>query len=297
MFGHLERDIVMVHGDDFVSTADVGDQRWLESMLEEKSEIPTDIIGHDGASMKQIKVLNRFITVKDCGYTYEPDARHAGMIVKEFGWQGAKTLSTPVSDMHHESEELLDREKFNKYQSLCARANFLVIVRIDLHFGAKECCRSMSRPMVRDWFKLKIHRTILDRLSEAGARGQVPGRARDADGLQRCKLGKQRVGQTEHRWRISHAPSKSWSKTQSLTGRISAECELYAVVKASAEAMGSQAVIRDMGESWSTVVYRDASEASGAIQCQGLGRRRHVDCTFVFVHGISVNPKVFKKAD
>ena len=26
-------------------------------------------------------------------------------------------------------------------------------------------------------------------------------------------------------------------------------------------------------------------------------RRRHVDCIFVFVHGISVNPKVFKKAD
>ena len=52
-FGHLERDIVMVHGDDFVSTAEVGDQRWLESMLEEKSEITTDIIGQDGASMKK----------------------------------------------------------------------------------------------------------------------------------------------------------------------------------------------------------------------------------------------------
>ena len=85
MFGHLKRYIVMVHGDDFVSIADVGDQRWLESMLEEKSEIPTDIIGNDGASMKQIKVLNRFISVKDSECTYEPDARHAGMIVKEFG--------------------------------------------------------------------------------------------------------------------------------------------------------------------------------------------------------------------
>ena len=144
MFGHLERDIVMVHGDDFVSTADVGE-----------SEITTDIIGHDGASTKQIKVLNRFITVKDSGYTYEPDARHSGMIVKELGWQGAKTLSTRVSDLHHESEELLDHEKFKKYQSLCARAN-LAEVRSDSHFGGKECCRSMSRPTVRDWSKLKI---------------------------------------------------------------------------------------------------------------------------------------------
>ena len=64
--------------------------------------------------MEQIKVLNRFISVKDSGYTYEPDARHAGMIVKELWWQGAKTLSTRVSDMHHKSEVLLDHEKFKK---------------------------------------------------------------------------------------------------------------------------------------------------------------------------------------
>ena len=35
------------------------------------------------------------------------------MIAKELGLQGAKTLSTPVSDMHHESEEVLDHEKFS----------------------------------------------------------------------------------------------------------------------------------------------------------------------------------------
>ena len=194
MFGHLERDIVMVHGDDFVSTADVGDQRWLESMLEEKSEITTDIIGHDGASMQQIKVLDRFISVKDSGYTYEPDARHSGMIVKELGWQGAQTLSTRVSDMHHDSEKLLDHEKFKKYLFLCARANFLAIVRIDLHFGAKECCRSMSRPTVRDWSKLKI----IGRFLTGCPRLVYEPKFQDEQGmltaLQRCKLGKQRGG-------------------------------------------------------------------------------------------------------
>ena len=31
MFGHQERDVVvMVHGGDFVSTADIEDLRWLE---------------------------------------------------------------------------------------------------------------------------------------------------------------------------------------------------------------------------------------------------------------------------
>ena len=38
---------------------------------------------------------------------------------------------------------------------------------------------------------------------------------------------------------------KSWSKTQSLSALCSAESAQYALVKASAEAMGFQSVIRD----------------------------------------------------
>ena len=42
-FEHQERHIVvMVHGDDFVSTADTGDLRWLERLLKEKFEFTTD---------------------------------------------------------------------------------------------------------------------------------------------------------------------------------------------------------------------------------------------------------------
>ena len=119
-----------------------------------KFEITTDIIGHEEEDKKQIKVLKKFIAVKDSGYTYE-HVRHSDMIVKELGLQGAQTLSTPVSDMHHESEELLDHEKVKKYQSLRARANFFAQDRIDLQLGAKDYCRPMSRPTVRDWSKLK----------------------------------------------------------------------------------------------------------------------------------------------
>ena len=36
-----------------------------------------------------------------------------------------------MSDMNHESEDLLDHEKFKKYQPLCAQANFLAIDRIN----------------------------------------------------------------------------------------------------------------------------------------------------------------------
>ena len=66
MFGHQGRDmVVMVRGGDFVSTEDIEVLRWLESMILEKFGITADIIGHDGASKKQIKVLNRFTSVND----------------------------------------------------------------------------------------------------------------------------------------------------------------------------------------------------------------------------------------
>ena len=78
-------------------------------MLHDVFEIRTVIIGHDEESKKQFKVLNRFISVEDGEYAYEPDVRLSEMIVKELGLQG---LSTPVSDVLHESVELLHHERF-----------------------------------------------------------------------------------------------------------------------------------------------------------------------------------------
>ena len=75
--------------------------------------------------------------------------------------------------------------------------------------------------------------------------------------------------------------TKSWSKTQSLIALSSAESELYALVRASAQAMEFQSVTRYLRQSWRTVGYSDASPALCVIQRQGLDRLRHVDCSFV----------------
>ena len=91
-------------------TADTEDLRSLESIFKDKFEIATGIVGHDGESKNQIKVLNRFISVNDSGYSYEPDVRHSEMIVKKLGLQRSTTLRTPVSDMHRKSEVFLDHD-------------------------------------------------------------------------------------------------------------------------------------------------------------------------------------------
>ena len=156
VFYHSIRDIdLIVHGDDFVSTGAEEDLQWLRVVFETKFELSTDVIGPEEKDSKVVKVLNRIISVSEHGYTYEADARHAEIIIRDLGLSEAKGVSSPWSEEHFEEEELLDHERFKRYQSICARANFLVLDRIDIQFATKECCRSMAKPTITDWARLK----------------------------------------------------------------------------------------------------------------------------------------------
>ena len=100
--------------------------------------------------------------------------------------------------------------------------------------------------------------------------------------MQRCKLGMQRIRQTEQRRWGSHSLEPLHQELErdaiAHTALSSAESELYSLVKASVEAMGFQFVIRYLGESWSTVAYRDASAALDVKHREGLERLRQVGC-------------------
>jgi hypothetical protein len=296
MLWHPEKDIVvMVHGDDFISTADGDDLEWLKMVFETKFEISTEVIGHEHGDLKELKVLNRFISATEDGFVYESDVRHADILIKELGLENAKKVNTPVADVHHESDELLDHDKFKKYQSLCARANFMAIDRFDLQYAAKECCKAMSRPTMRDWAKLKrIGRYVIGRrrlvyryvfqdelaaavvYSDANWASDASDRRSTSGGV--IVLGLHYI--------------RSWSKTQSLVALSSAESELYAIVKASSEVLGFQSTIRDLGHKIGTIILSDASAALGIIQRQGLGRMRHIDCSFLFVQSLNANKVV-----
>ena len=293
IFRHHDRDIdVMVHGDDFISTADGEDLLWLEGLLGSKFEISTSIIGPEPQDEKQLKVLNRIIVVEDQGYTYEPDARHAEVIIRDLGLQGAKSVSTPIADDSHESDVFLDHERHKKYQSICARCNFLAVDRMDIQFASKECCRAMAKPTIKDWMKLKRlgrylvgkprliytypfqeEMTMLTAYSDANWASNAGDRKSTSGGV------------------ILHGRHfiKAWSKTQSLVALSSAEAELYAIVKTSSELLGLRSIIQSLGKTFGALIYSDASAALGVIQRQGLGRLRHVDCSFLFVQALNAD--------
>ena len=69
----------------------------------------------------------------------------------------------------------------------------------------------------------------------------------------------------------------SWAKTQSLIAKSSAESELYAVVKASTEALGIMTLAKELGDELKTRVHVDAAAAKGIEERSGLDKVRHID--------------------
>jgi hypothetical protein len=239
-----------------------------------------------------VKILNRVITVNEDGFEYEPDLRHAELMIKDMGLESAKSISCPYSEDQFEenANDKLEYDQFKKYQSLSARMNFLALDRIDIQFAAKECARKMSDPTVGDWNKLKrIGRYLkgcpryviqypfqewpesLTGLSDANWALDKETRKSTSGGI--VMFGKHYV--------------KSWSKTQSLVALSSAESELYALIKCTSEVLGLKSALADWGISTSGVIKSDASAALGIIQRQGLGKVRHIDCGYLYIQQVS----------
>ena len=76
---------------------------------------------------------------------------------------------------------------------------------------------------------------------------------------------------------------KSWSSTQNLIALSSGEAEHYGVVKAASVALGTQAMLRDMGCDLPIEVMTDASAAKGIATRKGLGKTRHIQVHYLWV--------------
>lgn len=76
---------------------------------------------------------------------------------------------------------------------------------------------------------------------------------------------------------------KGWSKTQATRALSSAEAELYATVKASAEVIGMISIYQDFGIAIHGSVLGEANAALGMIRRKGIGKTRHIDTSFLWV--------------
>ena len=84
---------------------------------------------------------------------------------------------------------------------------------------------------------------------------------------------------------------KGWSKTQSLIAFSSAESELYACLKASAETFGILSMMRDLGYVLQGEIWGDASAALGIINRNGLGKTRHIDTGLLWIQEVAAQQR------
>ena len=107
IYYHQKRDLrTVVHGDDFTTAGSYENIKWLhESLGKEWMVVERGILGPPGTpnTIQDIRVLNRVISWKDEGIWWEPDSRHADLVVEILeskmgsdGRQGSK-VKTPIA--------------------------------------------------------------------------------------------------------------------------------------------------------------------------------------------------------
>ena len=83
-----------------------------------------------------------------------------------------------------------------------------------------------------------------------------------------------------------------WSKTQTLVALSSGESELYAALKASAEALGMISLVKDLGYNANGEIWGDASAALGVINRKGLGKTKHIDTSFLWIQQTAADQRL-----
>jgi hypothetical protein len=284
---------VFLHGDDFASVGRREDVKKFKEKLEERFEIKTEILGRGKEEKKEARVLNRTIRVTDQGWEYEPDQRHVEIIVDMLGLKEAKPVETPTEDLkkweEEENDVELESSKATKFRSIAARCNYLAADRPDLMFAVKEVCREMSSPTVGAWKKLKRIGRYLAGHPRTILRYDWQGREAEADGFTDSdwagcrKTGKSTSGGVVM---IGSHFIKGWSRTQNSVTLSSAEAELVAMCKLSAELLGIISLARDLDDEIGGKVWADSSAALAIAKRKGAGKLRHINIGMLWIQEV-----------
>ena len=288
---HAKRDLkTLVHGDDFVTTGSRENMAWLKTKLEKRFEIKTTVLGLGNNEVREARLLNRIIGVCEKGWRYEADPRHAELIIRGLNMQDAKGVKTPGEDQKPwcevEDAEALPVQDATPFRALAARANYLSPDRPDAQYAIKEICRGMASPTRGDLKKLRrLARYLLERprlilefpfqVDESLVKGYS-----DSDWAGCRRTAKSTSGGCIMKGQ--HCV-KSWATTQKSVTLSSAEAELVAAVKMSAELLGLEQLMAEWGVQVRSEVLIDSSAALGVVSRKGNGKLRHIKVGMLWV--------------
>ena len=134
------------------------------------------ILGPGAKHAQEVRILNRIVRWTKSGIDYEPDQRHAEMVIRDLGLEQAKAVSSPGTkedqalgskpelglsvpvqdeDAAQGASDLKNAADAKLFRSVVARCNYLAQDRVDIQYACKECSRHMAKPCQGDWAALK----------------------------------------------------------------------------------------------------------------------------------------------
>ena len=247
----------LVHGDDYFSSCSRASLDWLEKQLSDEYEIKTQrVCGREGCA-KEGKILNRSVRWTPQGYELEGDPRHAELAVGQLGMQDLPSLSAPgidcvEADAGDEDDVELGAVKANLYRGIAARCNDhqpdRPVVALRCQGGwpphVQPTARALELPKkIGRYLKGKprliwkcerqLPMDVIDVHSDASWTGSR--RSRKSTSCRTMSIG--------------HHLIRACSKTQAVVANHAGESELYAVVRASTEAIVMVTLLSDFGAS------------------------------------------------
>ena len=295
VFVHPERDMTAaVHGDDFVFEGLDEDLDYILKVLEANYELKNrGRLGSGAKDLKQIDLLGRIIKLEEDGITWQGDPRHQRLLEDYFGMDSTtKTLSkNGYDDGDTNDEEGLTEAEFRSYRMLAARLNYLAQDNPMVQYTAKEVCRAMSFPNVKDFVRIKKVVRFLKGLGQVVWKYYWQGE--EEAGNIKVYVDSDWAGCKETRRSTSGGVVKvgrhvlrTWSSTQPTIATSSGEAELIAMADGAARGLGLKTVLSEMGMKVRLNIVQvctDSSVAKSFVSTRGLGKMRHLEVKILWL--------------
>ena len=248
-----------------------------------------------------MKFLGRTLAWTEKGITMEGDRKHAEILVKEWGLENSKPVSSPgIPEEKFNQEDVDQNTEMNKSESMAyrrgaARINYMAMDRCDLSFVAKDLARSMAKPMIGDNVRMK--RAI--RYIKGRPRAQllfvwqtemsklVTMVDSDWAGCTRTRRSTSGGVIIRGRHLLTH-----WSSTQANIALSSGEAELNAIVKGTSETLGMNNMMKSCGQENDLELRTDSSAASGVAHRRGCGKMKHLEAKQLWVQDVVMNKEI-----
>ena len=294
IYYHASRELRKeVHGDDFTTVGSFDDIKWFHtSAAKEWQVVERGILGPPGSpkASQQIRVLNRIITWSNEGIWWEPDPRHAELIIKWLGTGQPGKVKTPLAkpsqeELQHE-EVPLSAEDATMYRSIAMRAAYLAQDRPDLQTATRSLAQGLQNPTSRHWNMLKRlaryvrYRPRVAQLFPNQSTCNPFNMWSDADHAGCIRTRKSVSGGV---LMANKCCLTTYSKGQGVVSLSSGESEFYGLVSGECQMLGVASTARDWGLFPSKEVTMDASAGIAMGNRRGLGRAKHVDTQYHWV--------------